>query len=58
MQDFGTYLYPSIVINNRTYRGQLDKEAVANALCAGFETAPKECKGFDYELTKDGAATV
>lgn len=33
---YGSGLYPSIVINNRTYRGQLDKLSVFNALCAGF----------------------
>jgi hypothetical protein len=40
---YGSGLYPSIVINNRTYRGQLDKLSVFNALCAGFLNPPKIC---------------
>jgi hypothetical protein len=33
---YGTGIYPSLVINNRAYRGQLESLAVFNALCAGF----------------------
>lgn len=33
---YGTSLFPSIVINNSTYRGQLETQAVFNAICAGF----------------------
>lgn len=40
---YGSGIYPSIVINNRTYRGQLESLAVFNALCAGFEDAPSMC---------------
>jgi hypothetical protein len=40
---YGTGIYPSLVINNRTYRGQLESLAVFNAICAGFETAPSMC---------------
>jgi hypothetical protein len=32
------------VINNRTYRGQLETSAVFNALCAGFSGVPEICK--------------
>jgi hypothetical protein len=32
------------VINNRTYRGQLESLAVFNALCAGFKDKPHACK--------------
>ena len=48
MKDYGTYIFPSIVINNKTYRGQLEEEAVTNALCAGFETPPKICGQFNF----------
>ena len=40
---YGSGLYPSIVINNRTYRGQLESLAVFNALCAGFADIPAMC---------------
>ena len=40
---YGTGIYPSIVINNRTYRGQLESLAVFNALCAGFANPPHMC---------------
>ena len=43
MKSYGTYIYPSVVINNKTYRGQLDAEAVSNAICAGFSTPPPVC---------------
>ena len=41
--DFGTNIYPSIVINNRNYRGQIDALSVFNAICAGFEEPPIYC---------------
>lgn len=41
---YGSNLFPSIVINNQTYRGQLETQAVMNALCASFNTPPKICR--------------
>jgi hypothetical protein len=41
---YGTSLFPSIVINNQTYRGQIETQAVMNAICAGFQKPPKMCK--------------
>ena len=41
---YGSSLFPSIVINNSTYRGQLETQAVMNAICAGFKNAPRPCK--------------
>jgi len=41
---FGSGLFPSIVINNSTYRGQLETQQVMNAICAGFKDVPKMCK--------------
>lgn len=32
------------MINNITYRGNLDAEDVFEALCAGFEHKPEECE--------------
>lgn len=40
---YGSGLYPSVVINNRTYRGQMEKLSVYNALCAGFADLPAIC---------------
>jgi hypothetical protein len=42
--DYGTSLFPSIVINNSTYRGQIETQAVFNAICAGFYTPPSACR--------------
>ena len=41
---YGSSLFPSIVINNSTYRGQLETQAVMNAICAGFKNPPRPCK--------------
>lgn len=41
---FGTGIYPSIIINNITYRGQLEKLSVFNAICAGFANTLEICK--------------
>ena len=41
---YGSGIYPAIVINNRTYRGQMEKLAVYNALCAGFKNPPTICQ--------------
>ena len=34
---YGGGLFPSVVINNDTYKGQLEPTGVFNAICAGFE---------------------
>ena len=41
---YGAGIYPSLVVNNRTYRGQLESLAVFNAICAGFANPPPMCK--------------
>jgi hypothetical protein len=41
---YGSVINPSIVINNSTYRGQLEPQAVMNAICAGFHEAPSMCQ--------------
>lgn len=40
----GGNVIPSIVINNCTYRGQMETQAVMNAICAGFHDTPNICK--------------
>lgn len=42
-KDFGTNIYPSVVINKKTYRGQIDPLSVYNAICAGFQDPPQAC---------------
>jgi hypothetical protein len=42
-RQYGTGIYPSVVINNRTYRGQLESLALFNALCSGFSAPPGMC---------------
>jgi protein-disulfide isomerase len=49
---FGSNIVPSIVINNVTFRGQLETQAVMNALCAGLRDTPGFCNALlhDYDL--------
>ena len=42
-KQYGTNIYPSIVINQKTYRGQIEPLSVYNALCAGFTNPPEQC---------------
>ena len=44
---YGAHFYPSIVINNRTYRGVFEPESVFNSLCAGLQSQPKICRKYD-----------
>jgi hypothetical protein len=51
---------PTLVVNNRQYRGKLERKAVLKAICAGFEetTEPNVCLSdgksinyiFDYSV--------
>jgi len=41
---YGSSLFPAIVINNQTFRGQIETQSVMNAICAGFEDPPRVCK--------------
>ena len=50
---YGSGIFPSVVINNRTYRGQLESLAVFNALCAGFATSPSMCSAVLNSYTPD-----
>lgn len=47
--EFGAHFYPSIVINNRTYRGTFEPEAVFNSICSGFKRPPHKCDYFSKE---------
>ncbi|KAL7098874.1 hypothetical protein ACP275_09G046100 [Erythranthe tilingii] len=47
-------ILPTLVINNRQYRGKLDKGAVLKAICSGFEetTEPAICLTRDMETNE------
>ncbi|MBA0585813.1 hypothetical protein Gorai_016576, partial [Gossypium raimondii] len=47
-------ILPTLVINNRQYRGKLDKGAVLKAICAGFQetTEPTICLSKDIETNE------
>jgi len=38
--NLGSHLYPSVVINNITFRGQLNPYNVFEAICAGYKDTP------------------
>ena len=42
-KEFGTNIYPSVVINKKTYRGQIEPLSVYNAICAAFKDPPQQC---------------
>ena len=42
--DYGIPFYPSLAINNQTYRGDWEAQEVFVALCAGFAEPQKECE--------------
>ena len=43
---YGPAIFPSIVINNQTFRGQFEIESVFNAICAGFKDTPRYCRKY------------
>jgi hypothetical protein len=47
-------ILPTLIINNRQYRGKLDKGAVLKAVCAGFQetTEPTVCLSEDMETNE------
>ncbi|RDX88078.1 Vacuolar-sorting receptor 1, partial [Mucuna pruriens] len=47
-------ILPTLVVNNRQYRGKLEKGAVMKAICAGFEetTDPAVCLSSDVETNE------
>jgi hypothetical protein len=47
-------ILPTIVINNRQYRGNLEKQSVLKAICSGFKetTEPAVCLGADVQTNE------
>ena len=49
-QQFGTNSYPSITINNLSFRGQINPDNVFEAICASYLQMPYGCsKWLEYE---------
>lgn len=48
-KEYGTLYWPSIVINKRTMRGDVNAENVMEAVCAAFSDPPQACIDF-YEV--------
>lgn len=51
-KQYGTGYWPSIVINDKTYRGDLVPDSVLNAICAGYTSMPPFCKKFEEQLAE------
>ena len=45
-QEYGTHVYPSLVINKRSIRGRLTPDNAFEAICASFQNVPKQCMKF------------
>ncbi|KAK9097169.1 hypothetical protein Sjap_022666 [Stephania japonica] len=47
-------ILPTLVVNNRQYRGKLEKSAILKAICAGFEetTEPAVCLSQDMQTNE------
>ncbi|KAL0925991.1 hypothetical protein M5K25_004371 [Dendrobium thyrsiflorum] len=47
-------ILPTLIVNNRQYRGKLEKKAVLKAICSGFEetTEPAACLSDDIETNE------
>ena len=43
MIERGIFFYPSFIINNQAFRGDMEVEEIAVALCAGFNLQPEIC---------------
>ena len=42
-RESGVFFQPSIQINNQTYRGDIEADAVMTGICAGYREWPKPC---------------
>ena len=48
---YGSHLFPSVVLNNVTFRGQVNADSVFEAACSIPETLPGGCERY---LTGEG----
>ena len=49
--EHGTHLYPGVVINGETFRGQVNPDNILEAVCESFTDMPRYCKTW---LKKEG----
>lgn len=45
-KQYGVGLYPAIAINGKTFRGRMTPDNVFEAICAAFESEPKQCRAW------------
>mgnify|MGYP002632702691 CR=1 FL=1 len=43
-KNYGHNLYPSVIINGKTFRGRMTPDNVYEAVCAAYDTEPKQCR--------------
>ena len=48
-KNYGHNMYPSMIINGKTFRGRLTPDNVFEAICASFVTEPRECRAWQEE---------
>ena len=54
MIERGIFFYPSLIINNQTFRGDLEAEEVLMAICAGFRVKPEYCEEYFENIDEEG----
>lgn len=50
-QDYGHKIYPSLIVNDVTFRGTMNPKNVVEAVCSGFDKMPRACRKF---MRKEG----
>lgn len=49
-REYGSAYWPAVIINDRTYRGDLVPDNVLNAICATFTDEPDYCIEFEESI--------
>lgn len=55
---YGSAYWPALIINERTYRGDLIPDNVVTAICAAFSDEPEFCLSFKQELGSPGSVSA
>ncbi|OMJ73183.1 hypothetical protein SteCoe_28189 [Stentor coeruleus] len=53
MIERGIFFYPALIINNVTFRGDLETVEVMTAICAGFKDQPKYCLNYFNVISEE-----
>ena len=56
-KQLGSAYWPSIVINERTYRGDMVPDNVMTAICSAFSSEPRYCSQFKEQIGTPLAGT-